>query len=127
MFSHTLLRQLQIFTRKSLMGSDTFRLTSHLRAFSTSDPTGTGDKEDLTAGEKRLMDKIQKQFPDATHVEVSDVSGGCGAMYQISIESPQFKGLRTIQQHRMVNEALAKEIENMHGLQLNTKASDTNK
>ncbi|GFS11493.1 BolA protein 3 [Elysia marginata] len=102
------------------------RSTSYFQAFSTSGP-GSGDSIDLTAGEKHLIDKIRKEFPDATHVEVSDVSGGCGAMYQVFIESPQFKGKRTIQQHRMVNEALAKEIENMHGIQLNTKAPDTDK
>ncbi|KAK3765145.1 hypothetical protein RRG08_027784 [Elysia crispata] len=126
MFAQTLL-QLRSLPRKVYTGCATFRVSSYIRAFSTSDPTNPGDKVDLTAGEKHLLEKLHKEFPDATHVEVADVSGGCGAMYQISIESPQFKGLRTIQQHRMVNEALAKEIENMHGLQLNTKASDTNK
>ena len=30
--------------------------------------------------------------------------GGCGAMYQILIESPDFAGKRAVQQHRMVNE-----------------------
>ncbi|GFN74408.1 Bola-like protein 3 [Plakobranchus ocellatus] len=98
--------------------------TPYIHAFSTSTPNDSEDKIDLTAGEKQLMEKINRAFPDATHVQVSDVSGGCGAMYQISIESPQFQGKRTIQQHRMVNEALAEDIKNMHGLQLNTKAPE---
>ena len=31
-------------------------------------------------------------------------SGGCGAMYEIHIESSEFKGKRTIQQHQLVNQ-----------------------
>ena len=32
------------------------------------------------------------------------VSGGCGSMYEIWIDSEQFSGKRLLQQHRMVNE-----------------------
>lgn len=31
-------------------------------------------------------------------------SGGCGAMYEIKIESEEFKEKRTVQQHQMVNQ-----------------------
>ena len=51
------------------------RSTSYCRVFSTSGACDSGDGSDLTAGEKYLIDKINKEFPDATHVEVSDVSG----------------------------------------------------
>ena len=37
---------------------------------------------------------------------VTDVSGGCGAMYKIEIESPQFKGVSMVKQHRMVQDLL---------------------
>ncbi|CAL1529272.1 unnamed protein product [Lymnaea stagnalis] len=93
--------------------------------------TETGEKPgfegNLTAGEKNIKDKLQKAFPDATEIQVADVSGGCGAMYQINIESLKFKGIRTIQQHRLVNEALAEEIKSMHGFKLSTKTPDTDK
>ncbi|XP_076470406.1 bolA-like protein 3 [Babylonia areolata] len=75
----------------------------------------------LTDGEKAIVEKLKSKFPGAKVIEVSDVSGGCGAMYQISIEAEEFKGKRTMQQHRLVNEALAEEIKEMHGLQLNTR------
>ncbi|KAK7474022.1 hypothetical protein BaRGS_00034732 [Batillaria attramentaria] len=84
--------------------------------------SGGGGTMQLTEGEKALMDKLKSKFPGAKHVEVSDISGGCGAMYQISIEAEEFRGKRTVMQHRMVNEVLAEEIKAMHGLQLNTKA-----
>ena len=43
-------------------------------------------------------------------------------MYAIEIASEKFKGLRMMQQHRMVNEVLADEIKTWHGVQLRTKA-----
>lgn len=30
--------------------------------------------------------------------------GGCGAMYEISVISDQFKGMSIVKQHRLVNE-----------------------
>lgn len=30
--------------------------------------------------------------------------GGCGAMYDISIKSPEFKGLSIVKQHKLVTE-----------------------
>lgn len=30
--------------------------------------------------------------------------GGCGAMYEVHVESMEFKGKRTIQQHQLVNQ-----------------------
>lgn len=35
---------------------------------------------------------------------VWNVPGGCGAMYQISIEAEEFRGKKTVLQHRLVNE-----------------------
>lgn len=32
------------------------------------------------------------------------ISGGCGAMYEIKIESEEFREKRTVQQHQMVNQ-----------------------
>uniref|UniRef100_A0A3Q1LLF3 BolA family member 3 n=1 Tax=Bos taurus TaxID=9913 RepID=A0A3Q1LLF3_BOVIN len=46
--------------------------------------------------------------------------GGCGAMYEIKIESEEFKEKRTVQQHQMVNQALKEEIKGMHGLRIFT-------
>uniref|UniRef100_A0A672RTF4 BolA family member 3 n=1 Tax=Sinocyclocheilus grahami TaxID=75366 RepID=A0A672RTF4_SINGR len=48
------------------------------------------------------------------------ISGGCGAMYEIHIESDEFRGKRTVQQHQLVNQALKDEIKAMHGLRIFT-------
>lgn len=31
-------------------------------------------------------------------------SGGCGAMYEISVVTQEFKGLSIVKQHRLINE-----------------------
>ena len=42
-------------------------------------------------------------------------------MYEIFVETIDFKGLNTIKQHRLVTEALKKEIRDMHGVRIHTK------
>jgi stress-induced morphogen len=43
-------------------------------------------------------------------------------MYQVSIEDLEFKGKMKVEQHRLVTEALKKEIANMHGITIQTRA-----
>jgi stress-induced morphogen len=43
-------------------------------------------------------------------------------MYQIKLSSKEFSGISLVKQHRLVNDALKKEIKEMHGLQLTTIA-----
>nr|XP_054749632.1 bolA-like protein 3 [Lytechinus pictus] len=66
-------------------------------------PRGLSGVQDATEGEGRIKTVLQDKFPTATSIEVEDISGGCGAMYQIHVESDVFKGKRTVQQHMMVN------------------------
>ncbi|XP_072014411.1 bolA-like protein 3 [Amphiura filiformis] len=77
-------------------------------------------------GEKKIASILREKFPKATTVHVEDVSGGCGAMYQIHIEAEDFAGKRMVAQHRMVNEALADEVKKMHGLRISTAVPETN-
>lgn len=50
----------------------------------------------------------------ASAVEVTDVSGGCGQAFTAVIVSPQFNGLNRLKRHRLVNTALKDEIANIH-------------
>jgi BolA-like protein 3 len=67
-------------------------------------------------------------FPDALETntifvyQVQDISGGCGSMYALEIESFKFKGLSIIKQHKLVNQVLENEIKKWHGIQLKTRA-----
>ncbi|KAJ4122128.1 hypothetical protein NW765_004956 [Fusarium oxysporum] len=55
-----------------------------------------------------------KQRLEATHVEVTDMSGGCGQAFNSVIVSPQFQGLNSLKRHRLVNAALKDEIAIIH-------------
>ncbi|XP_045142516.1 bolA-like protein 3 [Echinops telfairi] len=57
---------------------------------------------------------------DRAELRCACVPGGCGAMYEVHIESEDFKAKRPVQQHQMVNQALKEEIKGMHGLRIFT-------
>lgn len=42
-------------------------------------------------------------------------------MYQIHVEAPEFEGLNTVKQHRLVTEALKAQIKDMHGVRIHTQ------
>ncbi|KKZ66217.1 BolA protein [[Emmonsia] crescens] len=51
---------------------------------------------------------------DAQHVEIEDMSGGCGQAFQAIIVSPQFDKKNMLARHRLVNSALKTEIAAIH-------------
>ncbi|BGP23164.1 bolA family protein [Rhodotorula toruloides] len=61
-----------------------------------------------------LEAKIRDCWPDATHAQVFDVSGGCGDSYEVIIVSPSFAGKTTLKKHREVNDKLKDEIAQLH-------------
>uniref|UniRef100_T1JGP7 BolA-like protein 3 n=1 Tax=Strigamia maritima TaxID=126957 RepID=T1JGP7_STRMM len=71
-------------------------------------------------GEKRITEILKNKFPHASTIAVTDISGGCGAMYEIIVESSEFQGIRTVLQHRLVHEALKEEIKAAHGVRIVT-------
>ncbi|KAK6462502.1 bola protein [Scheffersomyces coipomensis] len=74
----------------------------------------------MDAYEKKIYEILKQEF-SPKNLEVKDVSGGCGSMFAILVESEKFKGIPMIKQHRLVNEVLKEEIAQWHGLQLQTK------
>ncbi|XP_043562488.1 peroxisomal coenzyme A diphosphatase NUDT7-like isoform X1 [Chiloscyllium plagiosum] len=60
-----------------------------------------------TNGEVRITDILKSKFPHASAIKVVDISGGCGAMYEVHVESVEFKGKRVVQQHQMINQLLS--------------------
>ncbi|MCJ1226180.1 hypothetical protein MMC12_002829 [Toensbergia leucococca] len=51
---------------------------------------------------------------EAQHVDVDDMSGGCGQAFEATIVSTQFVKKNTLARHRMVNGALKEEIKAIH-------------
>lgn len=79
------------------------------------------------AAESHLIATIRASFPNASDIAVVDISGGCGSMYEVYVEAPEFKGVRMVKQHQMVTNALKKEIKDMHGLRISTGVSPCSK
>ncbi|KOC64132.1 BolA-like protein 3 [Habropoda laboriosa] len=75
--------------------------------------------------EQKMTSILRNKFPKANLIEVSDVSDGCGAIFEINVIAPEFKGLNTIKQHRLINEALKEEIKDMHGVRIYTAVPES--
>jgi stress-induced morphogen len=71
-----------------------------------------------------LQQLLERAFPDATELRVEDRTGG-GDHFQVTVSSPRFDGLPLIEQHRLVNEALAKPLRDgtVHELRIKTKGT----
>ena len=67
---------------------------------------------------------LTEAFPDATELDVQDRTGG-GDHFQVTVASPRFDGLPLIDQHRLVNEALAAPLADgtIHELRIKTKGT----
>lgn len=50
-----------------------------------------------------MLDLLRREFPDATDIQVVDISGGCGAMFEVHVRSRQFNGMNRVKQHMTVN------------------------
>lgn len=72
-----------------------------------------------------LQSLLEEAFPDATELTVEDRTGG-GDHFQVIVESPRFNGLPLLEQHRLVNDALAKPLRDgtIHELRIKTKGSE---
>jgi len=91
----------------------------HLR--SSDEGSNESENRKRTEGEEKLIGMLRKRFPLAKAVEDNDISGGCGSMYAIYVETVEFKNMRTVKQHQLINECLKAEIkDNMHGLRIYT-------
>jgi stress-induced morphogen len=68
---------------------------------------------------------LENAFPDATELSVEDRTGG-GDHFQVTVSSPRFTGLSLLDQHRLVNEALAEPLRDgtIHELRIKTKGTE---
>jgi len=70
----------------------------------------------------RLESLLRDAFPDADELRVEDRTGG-GDHFQVTVASPRFDGLSLLDQHRLVNEALAGPLQDgtIHELRIKTR------
>ena len=73
----------------------------------------------------QLQALLEYAFPDATELLVEDRTGG-GDHFQVTVATPRFTGLSLLDQHRLVNEALAEPLQDgtIHELRIKTKGSE---
>ncbi|CAG4933052.1 unnamed protein product [Parnassius apollo] len=76
--------------------------------------------------EEQLTQVLKRSLPGITYISVQDISGGCGAMFEISIEAKEFVGLSRVKQHRLVTDSLKSEIAEMHGIRIHTTPPQSN-
>jgi stress-induced morphogen len=71
-----------------------------------------------------LRGLLEQAFPDASELSVEDRTGG-GDHFQVVVASARFNGLTLVEQHRLVNEALAAPLADgtIHELRIQTKGS----
>ena len=72
-----------------------------------------------------LESLLRAAFPDAGELRVEDRTGG-GDHFQVTVASPRFEGLSLLDQHRLVNDALAEPLRDgtIHELRIKTKGSE---
>jgi stress-induced morphogen len=73
---------------------------------------------------EHLESLLHAAFPEATELSVDDRTGG-GDHFQVTVASPRFDGLSLLDQHRLVNEALAEPLSDgtIHELRIKTKGT----
>jgi len=73
----------------------------------------------------RLETLLRAAFPDAAELDVADRTGG-GDHFQVAVTSPRFNGLPLLEQHRLVNEALADPLADgtIHELRIKTRGTE---
>jgi stress-induced morphogen len=75
-------------------------------------------------GATHLRDLLADAFPDAQALDVVDRTGG-GDHFHVTVVSPRFEGLALLDQHRLVNAALAEPLRDgtIHELRITTRRS----
>jgi stress-induced morphogen len=73
---------------------------------------------------ERLRAMLAEAFPEATELSVEDRTG-TGDHFQVTVASARFAGLPLLDQHRLVNEALAAPLADgtIHELRIKTKGA----
>ena len=74
---------------------------------------------------ERLEALLREAFPDAEELSVADRTGG-GDHFPVTVTSARFDGLPLLEQHRLVNDALADALADgtIHELRIKTRGAE---
>ncbi|CAF2865098.1 unnamed protein product [Rotaria sp. Silwood2] len=100
--------------------SNLIRNQNTLNVFRYSSINTSSSSSSKTEDESKLSDVLKKRFPNARLIDVKDTSAGCGASYEIVVVTNEFANMRMVNQHRLVSEALNKQLPNIHAIRIFT-------
>jgi len=66
------------------------------------------------------LEQTLKERVPAEEVLIEDQSGGCGAKFSIVVVSSVFEGKSLLQRHRIVNDCIKEELNDIHALSMRT-------
>lgn len=75
----------------------------------------------LDTTEREIFQLLATSDLAPTKLDIKDVSGGCGSMFAIEVESEVFRGLGLLKQQRAVMAVLGGMVRGWHGVQVRTK------
>src|ERR671935_3198767 len=110
----------------SSVGQAVSHTSTHLRPAAAASIDGSYCRRyDGVVAIEPLQTLLERAFPDATELRVDDRTGG-GDHFQVTIASPRFNGLPLLDQHRLVNEALAEPLLDgtIHELRITTRGTE---
>ncbi|KAI3378752.1 hypothetical protein SNEBB_010391 [Seison nebaliae] len=76
--------------------------------------------------ESHIRSLIALSLPKAEKIEVEDISGGCGAMYEIRVISNEFTGMNRVKRHQMINASVKSLSSSWHGCRISARTSNEN-
>ncbi|XP_074645422.1 uncharacterized protein LOC141901825 [Tubulanus polymorphus] len=69
----------------------------------------------MGVSKQQIVDKLTQEL-EPVHLEVEDISDGCGASFSVLVVSEKFKDQKLLLRQRMVNKILAEEMKELHAL-----------
>lgn len=72
----------------------------------------------LTAENVRAQLQECSELSPLKHVEVEDISGGCGTSFSITVVTDSFASKSLLDRHRMIHASLGSKMKDIHALKL---------
>ncbi|WVO14400.1 hypothetical protein L204_102033 [Cryptococcus depauperatus] len=69
--------------------------------------------------QKQMEEKLRSNLK-IEYLEFTDTSGNCGSAFAVTIVSPNFAKMLTLQRHKLVNQILKDEIPQLHAFSQKT-------
>ncbi|GBG27146.1 Protein BOLA2 [Hondaea fermentalgiana] len=77
--------------------------------------------EEQTRDTPESLEKMVREgLADVKHVEIIDLSDGCGDKFHLTVVSDAFEGVKLLERHRMLQEAIDEAMKRIHAVELKT-------